>query len=62
MLLIHNNNLFDELACKNIRFFSLFPAGEVLHGETSATQRQTFHTDDVKSVQNPVRSADWLTE
>ena len=21
-----------------------------------------FHADDVKSVQNPVRSADWLTE
>ena len=26
------------------------------------TQRQKFHTDDVKSVRNPVRSADWLTE
>ena len=28
----------------------------------SATQRQKFHTDDVKSVQNPVRSADWSTQ
>ena len=27
-----------------------------------ATQRQKFHTDDVKSVRNPVRSADWATE
>ena len=62
MLLIHNNNLFDELACKNICFFSLFAAGDVLYRETSATQRQKFHTDDVKSVQNAVRSADWLTE
>ena len=62
MLLIHNNNLFDELACKNICFFSLFAAGDVSHGETYAIQRQRFHTDDVKSVQNPVRSADWLTE
>ena len=26
------------------------------------TQRQKFHTDDVKSVQNPVTSADRSTE
>ena len=25
-------------------------------------QRQKFHTDDVKSVRNPVRSADWSLE
>ena len=31
-------------------------------GGTSATQRQKFHTDDVKSVRNPVRSADWSRE
>ena len=29
---------------------------------TSATQRQKFHTDDAKSVRNPVRSANWSTE
>ena len=29
---------------------------------TSATQRQKFDTDDVKSIWNPVRSADWSTE
>ena len=29
---------------------------------TSATQRQKFHTDEVKSVRNPVISADWTTE
>ena len=34
----------------------------VSQGGTSATQRQKFHTNDAKSVQNPVRSANWLTE
>ena len=34
----------------------------VSRGITSATQRQKFHTDDVKSVRNPVRKADWSTE
>ena len=48
-----------NLACKNIRFSLLFVAGDVLWGETSATQRQKFHTDDIKSVRNLVRSADW---
>ena len=38
------------------------PLREVLRGGTSATQRQKFHTDDAKSVRNPVRSADWSTE
>ena len=50
------------LACENIRFSSLFVAGDVSRGGTSATQRQKFHTDDVKSVRNPVRSADWSTQ
>ena len=50
------------IACENIRFSSLFAAGDVLRGGTSATQRQKFHTDDVKSVRNPVRSAGWSTE
>ena len=58
------NSLFSShrLACENICFSSLFAAGEVLRGGTSATQRQKFHTDDVKSVWNPVRSADWSME
>ena len=34
------------LACKNSRFSSLFAAGDVSRGGTSATQRQKFHTDD----------------
>ena len=34
------------LACENIRFSSLFAAGNVSRGGTSATQRQKFHTDD----------------
>ena len=50
------------IACENIRFSSLFAAGDVSRGGMSATQRQKFHTDDVKSVRNPVRSADWSTE
>ena len=33
------------LACENIRFSSLFAAGNVSRGGTSATQRQKFHTD-----------------
>ena len=37
--------VFQILACKNIRFSSLFAAGDVLRGGTSATQRQIFHTD-----------------
>ena len=34
------------LACENIRFSSLFVAGDVSRGGTSATQRQKLHTDD----------------
>ena len=51
-----------RIACENIRFSSLFVAEDVSRGGTSATQRQKFHTDDVKSVQNLVRSADWSTK
>ena len=50
------------LAWEDIHFSSLFAAGDVSRRGTSATQQQKFHTDDVKSVWNPVRSADWLTE
>ena len=28
---------------------------------TYATQQQKFHTEDIKYVQNPVISADWMT-
>ena len=35
------------IACENIRLSSLFAAGDVSRGGTSATQRQKFHTDDV---------------
>ena len=34
------------IACENIRFSSLFAAGDISRGGTSATQRQKFHTDD----------------
>ena len=36
------------LASENIRFSSLFADGDVSRGGKSATQRQKFHTDDVK--------------
>ena len=51
-----------NIACENIRFSSIFEAGDVSRGGTSATQRQKFHSDAAKSVRNPVRSADWSTE
>ena len=38
------------------------PLRDVSRGGTSATHRQKFHTDDAKSVRNPVRSANWSTE
>ena len=37
----------EEVAYGNIRFSSLFAAGDVSRGGTSATRRQKFHTDDV---------------
>ena len=55
----HYKDLTETIACKNIRFSSLFAAGDVSRGGKSATQRQKFHNDDLKSVRNPVRSADW---
>ena len=36
----------DALACENIRFSSLFAAGDASREGTSATQRQKFYTDD----------------
>ena len=33
----------EKLACENTRFSSLFAAGDVSRGGTSATQRQKFH-------------------
>ena len=37
---------WNYLACENIHFSSLFAAGDISCGGTSATQRQKFHTDD----------------
>ena len=44
--LSHIDRAIFVLACENIRFSSLFAAGDVSRGGTSETQRQTFHTDD----------------
>ena len=49
-----------QIACENSCFSSLLPTWDVSSGETSALQRQKFHTDDVKSVQNLVRSPDFF--
>ena len=41
----HLCNSMSFIACQNIRFSSLFAAGDVSRRGTSATQRQKFHTD-----------------
>ena len=46
----------QKIAYENIRFSSLFAAGHVSRGGTSATQRQKFYTDDVKSVSSHLQS------
>ena len=51
-----------KLPCQNICISLPFAAVDVSRGGTSATQRQKFHTDDVKSVRKPVRSAELSTE
>ena len=43
MFLLSSSKL---LACENIRFSSLFAAGDVSRGGTSATRWQKFHTDE----------------
>ena len=48
-----------NVAGENSRFPSRYATEDVSRGKTSATRRQKFDTDDAKSVQNPVRSADW---
>ena len=47
------------VACENSCFSLLLATVDILQGGTSATQRQKFHTDDIKSVRNPDISADW---
>ena len=51
----------EFLACKNSILSSPLSAWDVSPGEKSEPQRQKFHTDDVKSVLNLVRSSDWST-
>ena len=42
-----NTCTWDTVACENSRFSSLLAAWYISQGETSATHRQKFHTDDV---------------
>ena len=44
---------------KNSHLSSFLAARDFLPGETSVHQQHQFHTDDVKSVRNLVRSSDW---
>ena len=39
--------ILPRIAYEDSHFSSLFAAGDVLHGGTSVSQRQKFHTDDV---------------
>ena len=47
------------IACKNIRFSSLFAVGDVSLGGTSATQSQKFHTDDAIQCLHNKSSSLW---
>ena len=38
--------MVSNVACKNIRYSSLFATGDISSGGMSVTQRQKFHTDD----------------
>ena len=54
----HQKNQFKlDIACENSRFSSLFAAEDVSQGIISATQRQKFHTDDVKLFTNDRQKA-----
>ena len=55
------SNFFACIACEYSRVSLLLAARDVSPGGTSSTQRQKFHTDDVKSVRDLVRSSDWST-
>ena len=50
-----NGLLKSEVHCLSL----LLAAGDISPGGTSAPQQQKFHTDDVNSVLNLVRSSDW---
>ena len=52
----------SRITCEYSRFSLLLVASDVSPGGTSATQRQKFHTDDVKSVRNLFRSSDQSTQ
>ena len=58
----HSDLLFSTvfLACENIHFSSLFTAGDVLHGATSATQRQKFHNDDANQCLHNKFGSHWV--
>ena len=52
------NQVPEIQPAKTAVFSSLFAAGDASRRGTSASQRQKFHTDGVKSVRNPVSRPD----
>ena len=48
------------LACENIRFSSLFNAGDVSRRGTSATQRRKFHSDDANQFLHNNSGSHWF--
>ena len=49
---VKNSVTRPVITCENIRFSSLFAAGDVSRRGTSATQRKKFHTDDANQCLN----------
>ena len=59
----HSDLLFSTvkfLACENIHFSSLFTAGDVSRGGTSATQWQKFHNDDANECLHNKFGSHWV--
>ena len=58
----HSDLLFSTvfLACENIHFSSLFTAGDVSHGGTSATRRQKFHNDHANQCLHNKFGSHWV--
>ena len=49
-----------ELACENSHLFLLLTTFDILKGETSRTQQQKFHTDDVNQCLHNKSGSPWI--
>ena len=52
--------LLRKVACENIRFSSLFAAGDVSRRGTTTTQGRKFHTDDTIQCLHNKSSSHWV--